>query len=378
MNSGDQEVDVRLAASLFLLVYALLCSTVAARLIGGTVAAATVGTGAGGHSDGGGTGTVNGDRSDFVLRAVEAGGPFTAALASDVVPPSTHGVGKHKESLEHEDKSAPRARRNHLAPDEDGSSTGLLLDEGGRGRLPSMPAATALLEVVVGTANAGRARRESVRRGLKAYMRLTVGMMVGWAYNLWGQVEFRQEELEFRFGPALGAAVYATLSTALGVCIMVRGADRLEGGEGGQSATVGRDLSGQSLGYGNREQDEPTAPVAEKQRRYMGAVEDFHARRMLVVVGGVSLMVGWAWEEAFDLMAEACVGDSADAGMVVAKLVVAMVATAAVLAREIRTAAHHDGGCHDDKEGHGTGNGNALGRGGGDELSEPLISSTDR
>ncbi len=192
---------------------------------------------------------------------------------------------------------------------------------------------------------------------------------VGWAYNLWGQVEFRQEELEFRFGPALGAIAYASISTALGVCIMVRGADKLDAsmrkGDGGERAGV------VALGDGGERaaaaEGEEAAAAEEMDN---SAVRSFHARRLLVVVGGVSLVVGWAWEEAFDLLLEGLVGDEADAGTVCAKLALALISTAVVLGREVRAGGH--GGHHDD----GVAGGGSTGEGGvGGDLLEPLVAT---
>ena len=414
-GSDNEEVDVRLAASLFLLAYAVLCSMLAARVIGGTVAAATV---AGGAAPGaGGTGGAHlpddfgadGDnrRSDLVLRAVEAGGPFTAALSSDVVRPSPRenrlrGVldrsradgGEHggaasggaaplgsgstplppstKEDEDEKDGDGRRWGGSRRVSRRDGRS-----EERGDGHGAACSATASVVAAAVAAAGASRARRDSLRRGIKAYMRLTVGMMVGWAYNLWGQVEFRQEELEFRFGPALGATVYAVLSTALGVCIMVRGADKLDERRGDRVSTRGAlDERGVS-DYVDRAEKEEGG-----RRGYEEAVRAFHARRMLVVVGGVGLMTGWAWEEAIDLMLEAMVGDSADAGMIAAKLALAVVSTAVVLGREMRAEHHHHG------EGGGGGEGHHHRDGGdrlsevigdvGNELSEPLMATRHR
>lgn len=196
---------------------------------------------------------------------------------------------------------------------------------------------------------------------------------MGWAYNLWGQVEFRQEELEFRFGPALGATVYAILSTALGCCIMVRGANKLD-------RKSNRDSDGGSGASGARASgDERTkveaAQAAEKRQRE--AVRSYHARRLMVVVGGVSLVVGWAWEEAFDLMLEGLVGDEADVGTVLAKVALAVVATAVVLGREIRRGNHHHQQQHDHEAGGGGGDlGGVEDGGGGELLLEPLLTTS--
>lgn len=213
---------------------------------------------------------------------------------------------------------------------------------------------------------------------------------VGWAYNLWGQVEFRQEELEFRFGPALGAIAYAALSTALGVCIMVRGADKLDASlrgdrvgaaaaaEAAAAAPGAVNSDGGGIGspggafHGGRTAEEEAAAAAADEM-YRDAVRSFHARRLLVVVGGVSLVVGWAWEEAFDLVLEGLVGEKADAGTVLAKLALAAVSTAVVLGREVRAAGHghHDGGA---SGGHAAGWTGA----GGSELLEPLVATNGR
>lgn len=469
-SAENGEENVRLAASLFLLAYALLCSLVAAWVIGGTVGAAVVG-GSGGHGHGGGeaaggdptSASRAGDRSDNVLRVVEAGGPFTAALASDING-SAHGHGQQHPSRycspgdgggsfswpflggaarggggrggaeaktggarateipkntddardllygDEDGEKKDEANAFHKArltgwslqlgqeeDEDDGFSsggTGAAFGGAGGGYAAAAIAESQLAEAV---AAAARARGQSLRRGCKAYLRLTVGMMVGWAYNLWGQVEFRQEELESRFGPALGATVYAALSTALGVCIMVRGADRLDttgavGAAGtadvdgaiidGEVGHGGEDISGELLGGGdgvNGRQDlsgdggggsssrnerrdyfwflkarrRGGEGEGDQQRReaddkrWKKAVMAVHAQRMLVVVGGLSLMVGWAWEESFDLTLEAFVGDSAAVGMILAKLGLAIVATAVVLWWEIAKSDASASGQHD-------------------------------
>lgn len=411
-SNEDEEVNVRLAASLFLLVYALLCSTLATRLLGGTVAAEVV------HGGGGGL-PASGDRSDLVIRAVEAGGPFTAGMASDAATMASTphpGRGHSREPVEHRNsnendaspllrggragsridggagdigsvammatspdaeeapfaRGTPRPRcqldqdsEDHSDEDHSDEENKAIASEGGAAAF-----AAAALSATTAAINSGRARRESLHRAAKTYSRLTVGMMVGWAYNLWGQVEFRQEELEFRFGPALGATLYATLSTALGVCIMVRGADRLDAREEGNGRRGLRDGERGLFGEEGRMGQE------EEEETYKDAVRAFHAKRMLVVVGGVSLMVGWAWEEAFDLMLEACVGDSADAGMIAAKLALAVVSTVVVLGLEVRSQRHDD---HDAQgiEGHHGGDfgrgGVGVARGDADGLLEPLI-----
>ena len=211
---------------------------------------------------------------------------------------------------------------------------------------------------------------------------------MGWAYNLWGQVEFRQEELEFRFGPALGAIAYAALSTALGVCIMVRGADKLDASLRGDRAsaapahgTVNDDGAGLGRPGGGGEgafhggragEEEAAAAAAAADEMYKHAVRSYHARRLLVVVGGVSLVVGWAWEEAFDLVLEGLVGEKADAGTVLAKLALAVVSTAVVLGREVRAAGHHG---HHGGGGHAAAGGEGVG---GGELLEPLVAPHGR
>lgn len=250
-------------------------------------------------------------------------------------------------------------------------------DEEGGGRGAASVVTASVVAAAVAAAEAGRARRDSLRRGIKAYMRLTVGMMVGWAYNLWGQVEFRQEELEFRFGPALGATVYAALSTALGVCIMVRGADKLDGRGHGRAARRSALVDG---GLRDDWMDPSKEEGGGRGQGFEDAVRAFHARRMLVVVGGVGLMTGWAWEEAIDLMLEALVGDSADAGMIAAKLALAVVSTAIVLGRELRAGHHHHGeggagggsGGRHHHEGVGDRLTGVMGEV-GNELSEPLM-----
>ena len=217
---------------------------------------------------------------------------------------------------------------------------------------------------------------------------------VGWAYNLWGQVEFRQEELEFRFGPALGAIAYAALSTALGVCIMVRGADKLDArlrSDRAEAAARGGTLNGSGGGgwYGQpggafqcgrtAEEQSAAAAAAAADDRFRGAVRSFHARRLLVVVGGVSLVVGWAWEEAFDLVLEGLVGEKADAGTVLAKLALAVISTAVVLGREVRAAGHgggHHRGHHDGGASGRRAAGGKVGIGGdGGDLLQPLVAT---
>lgn len=220
----------------------------------------------------------------------------------------------------------------------------------------------------------------SVRPCVRPCMAVFYGQ-VGWAYNLWGQVEFRQEELEFRFGPALGAAAYAALSTALGVCVMVRGADKLAGSNrrknGGRTTAAGGGAVNDSVGgaLGSRPEGgyfhvERPEEDEEEMRRRDAAVRSYHARRLLVVVGGVSLVVGWAWEEAFDLALEGLLGDEADAATVVAKLSLAVAATAVVLGREVRRAGRRDAGGGDLHDHNGAGEG-----GGG--LLEPLVPTRD-
>lgn len=409
------EVDVRLAASLFFLVYALVCTVVASRVLGGTVGAAVAageihaegGGQGGGHGHGsgcaresGGLGAKGGGQSsDNVLRAVEAGGPFTAALASD---------------FEHPDDDAGRSSIHHsglaLASLGGGSasSSGPYLRSsggGGSGRatadlnerrctFDTNTAATAEESLAEAVAVAARARGQSLRLGTRTYLRLTVGLMVGWAYNLWGQVEFRQEELEFRFGPALGATVYAALATALGVCVMVRGADRLDQAAAGGGTGIGvssrrdqemdtdstnKNGGGQEWGVWSSSRSRLENVEGRRGEEWRKAVAALHAKRMLVVVGGVSLMVGWAWEEAFDLMLEACVGDAADFGSILAKLALAVFATVAVLGIEIVKAE----GKGDEHEGRTEARavGSSIGLVGTEEekiaLLTPLIASTD-
>ncbi|CAM9602299.1 unnamed protein product [Ectocarpus sp. 13 AM-2016] len=385
----DDVVDVRLAASLFLLAYALLCSALATRVIGGTVAASAVAVGPGG-GDAGGTGGGGGvltrinsggstdSRSDLVIRAISSYG-VTAAQASDAAAAASAEAAGDVEALSSTPSCGGGCNTSYLEGGGDGGDVGpsnstKFGDVGGeRGAAP--------LAAGVAAAGGADARRDSLRRGLKAYMRLTVGMMVGWAYNLWGQVEFRQEELEFRFGPALGAAAYAALSTALGVCVMVRGADKLAGSNrrkngGGTTAAAGGAVNdsvggalGSRLGGGYFHVERPEEDEEETRRRN-AAVRSYHARRLLVVVGGVSLVVGWAWEEAFDLALEGLLGDEADAATVVAKLSLAVAATAVVLGREVRRAGQRDAG------GGGLDNHNGAGDGGGG-LLEPLVPTGD-
>ncbi|CAN0438029.1 unnamed protein product, partial [Ectocarpus sp. 8 AP-2014] len=209
----DDVVDVRLAASLFLLAYALLCSALATRVIGGTVAASAVAVGGGGGGGGGGltrsnSGGSTGSRSDLVIRAISSYG-VTAAQASDAAAAASAEAAGEVEASSTPSGGGGR-NTSYREGGGDGADVGpsnstKVGDGGGeRGAAPlAAAAAAAAAEAEVEEAAGGEdARRDSLRRGLKAYMRLTVGMMVGWAYNLWGQVEFRQEELEFRFGPA--------------------------------------------------------------------------------------------------------------------------------------------------------------------------------
>lgn len=353
---------------------------------------ATAATGAG--REGGGPQ----DSSDRVLRAVEAGGPFTAALASDV----EHVGSRHDNSATHhsglslgslrDGASSGRPRVPDGGGDKGGadcvavdtpSGTDIHNEEGVFGDVPQSEEQS-LAEAV---AAAARTRGQSLRRGTKIYLRLTAGMMVGWAYNLWGQVEFRQEELEFRFGPALGATVYALIATGLGVCIMVRGADRLDSvGVSGSGQPTGSDGAGvvnDNLGRGEGDRgwrfccssrarsrwDEDNSDGGEWRK----AVFALHMKRMLVVVGGVSLMVGWAWEEAFDLMLEGCLGDSADVGMILAKVALAVFSTVVVLGLEIVKV---KGG---ENRGHGgVGHNSGVGANGETrELMVPLITSVE-
>ncbi|CAM9496889.1 unnamed protein product [Scytosiphon promiscuus] len=422
-DGDDDVVDVRLAASLFLLAYALLCSMLATKAIGGTVAASAVtGSGGGGGPDGieaGSLGVDPGDgnydgggnvnSSDLVFRVISSY-EINAAQASDAAaeaPPAApprggrgapvpgRGGGGGGSGRSSTRRNTPGSERDGVGVEGDDSS-GENRDEEGEGgggdvgepgAAPLTPGA--LVAAAVAAAAAGQARQESLRRGLKAYMRLTVAMMVGWAYNLWGQVEFRQEDLEFRFGPALGATVYAILSTALGCCIMVRGANKLDrksrsdgdgGGGGGPGEGVGsgrRSGAGTRVSGDERAKAEAAEAAQATERRHREAVRSYHARRLMVVVGGVSLVVGWAWEEAFDLMLEGLVGDEADVGTVLAKVALAVVATAVVLGREIRQGNHHHG--HDRGEGGRTVDGHELGEvdgGGGELLLEPLLATS--
>ncbi|CAN0181439.1 unnamed protein product, partial [Hapterophycus canaliculatus] len=416
-DGDDNVVDVRLAASLFLLAYALLCSMLATKAIGGTVAASAVAGGGSGedaeenggeggdpvdgaegeHRSSGGGGSGGGGSfhgSDLVLRVISSY-EMNAAQASDAAAsaPARRGVF-----------SAPggggsgriSTRRESLLPEHDGDSddgddggNSNRCEEGnggGGGELGATPLTPVALvaAAAVAAAAAGQARQESLRRGLKAYMRLTVAMMVGWAYNLWGQVEFRQEELEFRFGPALGATVYAILSTALGCCIMVRGANKLDRrsrsdrGGGGDGSGNGARVGGGLLASGDERTKAGAAEAADAtEKRQMEAVRSYHARRLLVVVGGVSLVVGWAWEEAFDLMLEGLVGDEADAGTVVAKVALAVLATAVVLGREVRQGNHHQQhGREVGRKAEGSRDLREVEGGGGELLLEPLLATS--
>lgn len=430
------EVDVRFAASLFLLVYAMLLSAVAARVIGGTVAASAVvnqhngsvyrigggdvGGDISGWTQGGGIEGVNG--SDLLIRTVEAGGPFRASLASDLMTSSPRSSRQRGQELpkrkgdvdalpeqagatntsatpsaaERDPRTATVDAKAGLYSGCDDGETGEGTFGDGASQREALPETMAtVFSAAAEAVEAGHARRESLRRGLRAYMRITVGMMVGWGYNMWAQVVFRQEELEFRFGPALGATVYATISTALGVCVMVRGADRIDR-RGGDDVVPGEDVIDDddgrlSMGYG-----EGMRRREEERESRRSALRVFHAKRMLVVAGGVSLMVGWAWEEALDLILETIVGDSAAAGAIAAKLALAVISTAAVLWVELRS--RHDGDGHQFSEGDVGGHqgrdhvDTALGdtvEGSGEEydgegqvnssnLLEPLITNTER
>lgn len=423
--SEDDQVNVRLAASLFILVYAFLCTIVASCLLGGTVAAAVVADNAGANG-GSGTGTSETrTRSDNVLRAMEAGGPFNSALASDV-PASSCGNPRrpahahHGNASQSEPLNAPSSSSRHLgghrrrrgAQGDNGEAKELITSSHGRkedisdndievgarhARLDTAhftdwslqhdpdndedresnldTSNTEASESLLGKVIATRDRGESFRRGYKTFFRLTVGMMVGWAYNLWGQVEFRQEELETRFGPALGASVYAVICTALGVCVMVRSADRVDGHERGgisleqgEPTHEGRHDRSYPAGHGcdnqaNRDEEWQKATV-------------MHAQRMLVVVGGVSLMVGWAWEEAFDLTLEGILGNSTDLGAVLAKLALAGAATVAVLGWQLMNSRVGPNG---QATAPTQGEANVVTRGGSEQtqsLLAPLIHST--
>lgn len=385
----DVEVNVRLAASLFLLAYALLCSIVAARSIGGTVVAAVVAENVEpGNEDGSGAGA----RSDSVLRAMQAGGPFTAHLASDASGhqenPGKSKRGTHNSAGRLEASWTPWDRKprpgsrsrsrdgpgeeaeggdpptSSTRPTDDLEDGDVDTDEQG-GEIDSThftgwslqlgPEEDELLEgecslsdsevearaVGEAVAAAARTRAKYLQQGLMTFIRLMLGMMVGWAYNMWGQVVFRQEELEYRYGPALGATVYAMISTALGVCIMVRGADRLDasgtGGGVGAIEDSGEEsrFDGDDFGHGGSDHGLGRSGNATRKEEKLKQLELAHAHRMLVLVGGVSLMVGWAWEEAFDLTLEALLGDSTDLGAILAKLSLAVVSTAIVLSREL-------------------------------------------
>ncbi|CAM9283908.1 unnamed protein product [Pylaiella littoralis] len=402
-GGGDEDnvVDIRLAASFFFFTYAVLCSIFATRVIGGTVAASTVavnGTATGGGGGGGSNSSLSvdggsgdgGTRNELLIQAIssyeisaaqvsDATATATATAPEQASPAPYRGVGYH-----------PPAQEVLLKSGEDGDRGGALLADGDNrgsgngeeGRNAASLAGMKLVAEALAAAQATRVRREYLRRGLKAYMRLTVAMMVGWAYNLWGQVEFRQEELEFRFGPALGAIAYAALSTGFGVCIMVRGADKLDSSSSSRnSGRRGGGDGGGHQGASNGDGERMAEEVAAAEKVYREAIRSFHARRLLVVVGGFSLVVGWAWEEAFDLVLEGLVGDEADAGTVVAKLTLAVVATAVVLGREIG-AGGHDHHHHGTAAGHTAATRDGLLRnemareeGLGGELLEPLVTT---
>lgn len=115
---------------------------------------------------------------------------------------------------------------------------------------------------------------------------------------------------------------------------MVRGADKLDAiGErsgvfGSLEESIGR--AALDSGGGKALQLEQGRNVGDQGLVSENAAAS-HAQRMLVIVGGVSLMVGWAWEEAIDLFLEDLLGDSTDLGAILAKLALACVATAAVI-----------------------------------------------
>lgn len=158
---GDNDgFDIRPLASLFLLAYALLCSLVATRVIGGTVAASAVTAGGGSAPINGGGGSGGGSdgsgRNDLLIQAISSY-EVTAAQASDAeVAPAAPAAADTR----------PHGEPPPLKPD------------GGEERRATPVAVVADAASAAAGEEAELARQQSLRRGLKAYMRLTVGMMV--------------------------------------------------------------------------------------------------------------------------------------------------------------------------------------------------------
>lgn len=210
----DDVIDIRLAASFFFLTYALLCSILATRVIGGTVAASTVaidGAAATAATGGDGSSSLSvdgssgdgGTRNDLVIQAISSY-EVTAAQASDATaateqnsPAPYRGAGFHpldREAFPNrgedvdkggalladndgENQANPGRRRRRRRHGEDDNDDEEEEEEERRGAVSL--AGKELVAGALAAARATRARRESLRRGLKAYMRLTVAMMVG-------------------------------------------------------------------------------------------------------------------------------------------------------------------------------------------------------
>lgn len=174
-GDGDDVVDIRPIASFFLLAYALLCSLVATRIIGGTVAASALAVDGNAAIDDGvddscGDGST---RNDLVIQAISSY-EVTAAGATDAEagtgPPARTGSPPPEAETPGAASSASSRGAGFSHP---GRGPPLKPDGGGEAYGSASLAAATLVE------EAGPARQESLRRGLKAYMRLTVGMMVG-------------------------------------------------------------------------------------------------------------------------------------------------------------------------------------------------------
>lgn len=179
-GDGDDVVDIRPIASFFLLAYALLCSLVATRVIGGTVAASAIAADCNAANDGAAAGSGDGStRSDLVIQAISSY-EVTAAGATDAEaaagPAATAGPAAAAAETPRTTLSATSRGAGFSHP---GREPSLKPDGGGAGHGPASLAAAALVAQATAADEAGQARQESLRRGLKAYMRLTVGMMVG-------------------------------------------------------------------------------------------------------------------------------------------------------------------------------------------------------
>ncbi|CAM9856072.1 unnamed protein product [Discosporangium mesarthrocarpum] len=199
----DHSEVIRLSSSLLILAYAFLCSFVAAHLL---------------------TGTVGGGSQDLLV-TVQGGVPFNSTAVEEE---EGGEVDREVESSFYSHHSDQRRDSSHVGHGD------------GHALLPRVPQPQAEAgRGGVAAHSTSVARFGGIGRGALLYAQLTAGMMVGWAYNLWGQVEFRQEELEFRFGPMLGAAIYAVTCTALGVFVMVNGAEQLDQGSGAGAGAGG-------------------------------------------------------------------------------------------------------------------------------------------